>query len=300
MRDYRLRSGDQRRRMPAVAFRNAARVAALSAVMTISAVQAPRGEGTGTLVYAIHQDSWGSYVLDGLALMHPDGSNQVRLTYSADSEPSWSPDGLRIAFTRSSDIYVLPLTGGALVNLTNNPASDSAPAWSPDGRRIAFTSDRDGAVALYLMNADGTGVVRLTGDVVGGWRPAWAPDGSRIAFNCYIEAGNGDLCTTTVDGSTITRLTNAPGRDSEAAWSPDGSAIAFATERYGTTTTTGDGEEWRVAEIALMNADGSGVRPLRAGMAAEYPSWSPDGMRISADVTLDTSIIRWRQSSTWR
>ena len=64
--------------MPAVAFGSAARVVALSAVIALSAVQQPRGEGAGTLVYAIHQDSWGSYVLDGLALMHPDGSNQVR------------------------------------------------------------------------------------------------------------------------------------------------------------------------------------------------------------------------------
>jgi hypothetical protein len=113
MRDHRLRFNDPGRCMPAVAFGSAARVAALCAVMALSAVQQPRAEGAGTLVYAIHQDSWGYYALDGLALMHPDGSNQVRLTYSADSEPAWSPDGVRIAFTRSSDIYVIPATGGA-------------------------------------------------------------------------------------------------------------------------------------------------------------------------------------------
>jgi PKD repeat protein len=134
------------------------------------------------------------------------------------------------------------------------------------------------------MNADGTGATRLTGNLAGSGRPAWAPDGSRIAFNCHIESDNADICTVTADGATVTRLTTAPGRDSDAAWSPDGGTIAFATQRYGTTFFTGDGEVWLVAELALMNPDGSSVRQLRPGMAAEYPSWSPDGSRITFDV----------------
>ena len=136
------------------------------------------------------------------------------------------------------------------------------------------------------MNADGSGVARLTGNLANTGRPAWAPDGSTIAFNCIIASGNTDICTVTVDGSTVTRLTTVPGRDSDVAWSPDGGTIAFATERYGTISITGDGDVWLVAEIALMNADGSGVRQLRAGTAAEYPSWSPDGARIAAEVAL--------------
>ncbi|MBA2306246.1 MAG: PD40 domain-containing protein [Acidobacteria bacterium] len=80
----------------------AAGVAALSAVIAISAVHAPRGEGVGTLVYVVHQeaDFWPQPA--GLALMHPDGSSQLRLTYGPDIEPAWSPDGSKIAFSRSS------------------------------------------------------------------------------------------------------------------------------------------------------------------------------------------------------
>ena len=142
------------------------------------------------------------------------------------------------------------------------------------------------------MNADGSGVARLAGNLastgplfrVGTSRVVWAPDGSALAFTCAIESGNSDICTIKVDGSSLTRLTTDPGRDSDPGWSPDGGTIAFATERYGTTFYTGDGEVWPVTDIALMNSDGSGVRRLSAGIAAEYPSWSPDGARIAFDV----------------
>ena len=181
---------------------------------------------------------------------------------------------------------MIPVAGGTPVNLTNHSALDGSSAWSPDGQRIAFASNRGGPVELYLMNADGSGVTRLAGNLAGAGRPAWAPDGSRVAFNCLIESGNGDICTVTADGSTVTRLTTTPRRDSDAAWSPDGSTIAFATERYDTVTLSGDGSSWFLgAEIALMNPDGSGVRPLNSG-PAEYPAWSPDGARIAFDITV--------------
>ncbi|GEM_PF-2772424 len=42
--------------------------------------------------------------------------------------------------------------------------SDTEPAWSPNGTKVAFTSGRNGASLLYLMNADGSGVTPLTED----------------------------------------------------------------------------------------------------------------------------------------
>ena len=52
--------------------------------------------------------------------------------------------------------------GTGQARLTNNAAYDSDPSWSPDGSRIAFNSDRDGNYEVYVMNADGTGQARLT------------------------------------------------------------------------------------------------------------------------------------------
>ena len=53
--------------------------------------------------------------------------------------------------------------GDNIDRLTNNRSKDYDPSWSPDGEKIAFTSDRNGDTDIYVRNADGTGgATRLT------------------------------------------------------------------------------------------------------------------------------------------
>lgn len=87
---------------------------------------------------------------------------------------------------RDIEIWVANATGSLRVRLTRNAVTDSGPTWSQDGRRIAFVrSTRDAMFFLlteerspaeiYVMNADGTGLTRLTNNELGEGTPAWQP-----------------------------------------------------------------------------------------------------------------------------
>ena len=59
--------------------------------------------------------------------------------------------------------------------LTDNPGHDASPTWSPDGLHIAFESNRDGNLEIYVMNADGSGAKRLTINSYSDVSPSWQP-----------------------------------------------------------------------------------------------------------------------------
>ena len=86
-----------------------------------------------------------------IATVNGDGTGDrggVVDTGSQNGDPSWSPDGRRLAFTSTRDgneeIYVHDTDNGALTRVTFDPARDRDPAWSPDGTRLVFESLRDG------------------------------------------------------------------------------------------------------------------------------------------------------------
>ena len=82
----------------------------------------------------------------------------------------------------NSDIYVMNGDGGDQVRLTINPARDYDPSWSPDGDRIAFVSNRErGIEQIYVMDSDGSNEMRLTNDATH-QEPAWSPVGEKIAY----------------------------------------------------------------------------------------------------------------------
>lgn len=100
--------------------------------------------------------------------MDADGSHQTRLTTDQhnDAEPSFSPDGKRIAFWSNRDgngeVYIMNADGTGQMNLTHNAALDFEPQFSPDTDEIVFRSDRDGNPEIYVMRADGSNLRRLS------------------------------------------------------------------------------------------------------------------------------------------
>jgi dipeptidyl aminopeptidase/acylaminoacyl peptidase len=110
-------------------------------------------------------------------------------------EPQISPDGKWVAYTvstpdldanrSSSNIWLVPVAGGASVQLTQS-GHDSSPVWSPDGKTLAFLSSRDGNSQVYLLPLDGGEARELTHLSTGADIVKWSPEGGTLAFTSSV------------------------------------------------------------------------------------------------------------------
>ena len=231
-----------------------------------------------------------AFVRNGqIHLVNSDGSGIVRLTDGPnDCDPSWSPDGQRLAFVRGCNdqaaaIYLLNADGSRLTRRTFGGYSAS-PSWSPDGSRIAVVMLSQGSAGVFMISAndDGKTPIELVNRLGYDGSPSWSPDGKSIAFVSdaafYDEAD--DIYVTSVATGTISQLTEGfagwPGllQYYEPAWSPDGSRIALT--RCPQAIYRCD-----VSHVVVMGTDGKGITPVVATRGLASPTWSPDGAVIA-------------------
>lgn len=148
-------------------------------------------------------------------------------------EPAWLPGAAQLVISANrredadlepldSDLWLVPVAGGEMRQLTTRFGPDRAPAVSPDGRRIAFTGFDDRLFGqtnerLYVLDLDSGEVSGQATDLDASVQaPAWDSGGRSIYFLfdregqtrlARLELGSGKMTTFAEDvgGTSIGR-----------------------------------------------------------------------------------------------
>lgn len=211
------------------------------------------------------------------------------------SDPQLSPDGKTVAYVvgvvdkaanrTNTDIWLVPVAGGAATQLTNSPKADRHPRWSPDGKSILFESNREGSLQLYVITVATGETRKLTSLYTEANGGIWSADGKQIAFYSVVFPEFSDKPAAEADALNKQKQ---EGRDNSKV-----------KARIMTKLLYRHWDSWvddKRQHLFVMNADGSNLRNVTPGDRDAVPtsstfstgddySFSPDGKELAYTAT---------------
>jgi TolB protein len=138
-----------------------------------------------------------------------------------NTEPTWSPDGTRIAFIRNTRVAVISVQSRRARLLSPGDEWARSPAWAPNGRSIAFVrtpvnSDRG---RLAVMRPDGSRLRNLAPHIQDAVDLAWSPDSRWLVFTRRVSPDS-ELFRLRLSDGVVRKVTRNSISDYDPAWSP--------------------------------------------------------------------------------
>jgi dipeptidyl aminopeptidase/acylaminoacyl peptidase len=132
--------------------------------------------------------------------LHPQSKRPINfsdlISLGRISDPRISPTGEWVAFVvtyqdtilnrANSNIYLLPLGGGEVKQLTSAKGANYSPRWMPDGRTIAFLSTRDGESQIWSIPVDGGEARKISNISTEASGLEVSPNGQWFAFSSDV------------------------------------------------------------------------------------------------------------------
>ena len=114
-----------------------------------------------TVIFSYEGDLWKADVNNPVAA-------RITAMQGEETRPRVSPDGKWLAFSSNqfgnNDVYVMPVAGGEIKQLTFHSASDEVDSWSWDSKSIYFTSGRYNMFSGYKVGLNGGTPTRVFGN----------------------------------------------------------------------------------------------------------------------------------------
>ncbi|TRW50157.1 S9 family peptidase [Aliidiomarina halalkaliphila] len=207
--------------------------------------------------------------------VNADGSNLQALTSKDQnaSQPTWSPDGSRIAYVADGQIHVYWVESGRQAQISHLQQGPGNLTWSPDGSWIAFSMfepQRRANPVTLPGRPDGANWAES---------PIFIEDMNyRADGRGYLPSGYRHIYMMPAEGGTPIKLTSGDfDHGGSMSFSADGSALFFSANRY---------EDWKSqpinSEIFRLDIESRNLTQLTDRDGPDHsPMVSPDGRMIA-------------------
>jgi Tol biopolymer transport system component len=135
---------------------------------------------------------------------------------------------------QDTQVWLYDLSRGTLTKTTFTGTVGSNPVWTPDSKRIAFSSNKDGQVNVYWELADGSGgLERLTASDYIHTAMSWSPDGQTLAFIEINPATGYDIWMLRLSDRKAEPFLRTQYNESVPRFSPDGRWLVYTSDESG-------------------------------------------------------------------